>query len=154
MLIRNYQDSDVETVIRLWWDSWHSSSGYQHPNPINDWRHRWQKLLPTHKVVVVEHQSQLVAFAALDSRHCILAQLFVAPNWKHRGIGKRLMKWVSLQCPQGFTLRTASTNKESRGFYEHLGLVEIGRDINEFNSREEVQYMRPTQASLDGHTKN
>ncbi|NEQ46719.1 MAG: GNAT family N-acetyltransferase [Leptolyngbya sp. SIOISBB] len=148
MIIRNYQDSDFATVIRLWWDSWHSSSGYQHPKAITDWQRRWHQLLPTHKVVVVEQQSQLVAFAALDAQHCVLAQLFVAPNWKHQGIGTRLMQWVSLQCPQGFTLRTAATNQESRVFYENLGLVEVGCDINEFNGREEVQYA--THSSFTG----
>ena len=141
-MIRDYQASDFEAVIHLWWISWHSSSGYQHHRAISDWKQRWHRLAQTHKVVVVEHQSQPVAFAALALESCTLSQLFVSPDWKRRGIGRQLMQWVSLQCPDGFSLRTAADNKESRAFYEKIGLVEVGRSINDFNRRKEVEYAK------------
>ena len=50
------------------------------------------------------------------------------------------MQWVGLRCPNGFTLRTAATNEESRIFYEKMGLVEVGSGINDFNGKEEVEY--------------
>ena len=52
------------------------------------------------------------------------------------------MQWVSSQCPNGVSLRTAADNEESRAFYEKLGLVEVGRSINDFNGREEVEYKK------------
>lgn len=140
MIVRNYQPSDLEAVVQLWWDSWHSSSGYQHPKAIALWRKRWHQLEKTHQIVVVEHLSQIIAFAALDSQHCILSQLFVSLSWKRQGIGKQLMQWVALQCPNGFKLKTAAENKESRAFYEKMGLVKIGGSINDFNGKAEVEY--------------
>lgn len=110
MIVRNYQPNDLEAVVQLWWNSWHSSSGYQCPKAIALWKERWHQLEKTHQVIVVEHLSQIVAFAALDSQHCILSQLFVSPNWKRQGIGKQLMQWVALQCPNGFRLKTAAEN--------------------------------------------
>ena len=142
MIIRDYQPSDFKAVIHLWWISWHSSSGYQHHRAIADWKQRWHRLEQTHKIVVVEYQSQPIAFAALAPERCILSQLFVSPDWKRRGIGRQLIQWVSSQCPNGFSLKTAADNKESRAFYEKLGLVEVGRSINDFNGREEVEYTK------------
>ena len=142
MIIRDYQPGDFEAVIYLWWISWHSSSSYRHHRAIADWKQRWHRLVQTHKIVVVEYQSQPVAFAALSPERCTLSQLFVSPDWKRRGIGRQLMQWVSSQCPNGFSLKTAADNEESRAFYEKLGLVEVGRSINDFNGREEVEYTK------------
>ena len=50
------------------------------------------------------------------------------------------MQWVSLRCPDGFTLKTATTNEEARVFYEKMGLVQVGSSINDFNGKEEVEY--------------
>lgn len=140
MIVRDYQPNDCEAVIHLWWDSWHSSSGYQHPKAIADWKQRWHQLEKTYSIVVVEHLGQIVAFVALESQRCILSQLFVSPDWKRRGIGRQLMQWVDLECSGGFTLRTAATNEESRVFYEKMGLVKVGSGINDFNGKEEVEY--------------
>lgn len=140
MIVRDYQSDDFEPVIQLWWDFWHSSSGYQHHRAITDWEQRWYQLEKTHSIVVVEQLDQIVAFAALNTQRCVLSQLFVSPSWKRRGIGRQLMQWVSLQCPEGFTLRTSTANTESRAFYEKLGLVEAGRGVNDFNGKAEVEY--------------
>lgn len=140
MELRPYEASDFEPVIQLWWDSWHSSSGYQHHRPLADWKQRWRSLEKSHEIVVVSHQQEIVAFAALDRQDCVLSQLFVSPAWKRRGIGKRLIQWVALQCPLGFSLKTAADNRESRAFYSAMGLVEGDRSINDFNGREEIEY--------------
>lgn len=140
MTVRDYQSDDFEPVIQLWWDSWLSSSGYQHHRAIADWKQRWYQLQKTHRIVVVEQLDQIVAFAALDTQRCVLSQLFMLPSWKRQGIGRRLIQWVSLQCPKGFTLRTSTTNTESRAFYEKIGLVEVGSSVNDFNGKAEVEY--------------
>lgn len=141
MKIRPYRPADFEQTIGLWWESWHSSSGYKHhPKPIEDWKQRWFQLEKTHKIVVVDHQGTVIAFAALNVHDCLLSQLFVASSWKRRGIGTKLMDWVAVQCPSGFSLKTAADNLESRSFYQTCGLVESGDSINDFNGRREVRY--------------
>ena len=140
MILRDYQPNDFDSVMQLWWDSWHSSSGYQHHRRIADWKQRWHQLEKTHRIVVVEQNNQIVAFSALDIQRCVLSQLFVSPTWKKRGIGRQLMHWVSLQCPNGFTLRASATNGEARAFYEKMGMVIVGSGVNDFNGKEEIEY--------------
>lgn len=94
----------------------------------------------THRIVVIEHQSEIVAFATVNPQQRLLSQLFVASDCKRKGIGKQLMYWVSAQCPDGFTLKTAADNSESNAFYQALGFVEVSRSINDFNGREEIEY--------------
>ena len=140
MKLRPYEDKDFEQVIQLWWDAWHSSSGYKHPQPIDAWKARWFKLEETHRIVVIENDSEVVAFAALDLKNKILSQIFVSPKYKRQGLGKQLIQWVSLNCINRFSLKTAIDNNESRAFYKALSMVEGSRSINDFNGREEIEY--------------
>ena len=140
MQLRAYSSDDFEAVIQLWWDAWHSSSGYRHPKSIDEWKRRWLDLESSHDIVVIEHQNTVIAFAALNAQACVLSQIFVSPNWKRKGIGTQLMHWVNSQCPCGFTLKTAADNPESKAFYETLGMVETSQSVNDFNGREEIEY--------------
>ena len=140
MKLRPYRSTDFEPLIKLWWASWHSSSGYEHHRPIEEWKQRWLDLEKHHKIVVIERQRTLVAFAALDVRACILSQIFVLPDWQRKGLGRQLMKWTAAQCPEGFTLKTAADNRKARAFYQKYGLTEVGYSINDFNGRLEVEY--------------
>lgn len=142
MKLRPYCSADFDQVISLWWASWHSSSGYEHHRPIEDWKQRWLQLEEDHKIVVVEQAGTVIAFAALNVQDCLLSQIFVSLNWKRKGIGTQLMDWVDIQCPDGFGLKTAADNRESRDFYERYGLIETGDSINDFNGRREVEYTK------------
>lgn len=138
--LRAYQATDFKRVIQIWWEAWHSSSGYAHHRPVADWEQRWHGLEKSHKIVVVERQERVVAFAALNVQACILSQIFVSPVWQRQGIGRQLMRWASLQCPNGFKLKTAADNQTSRAFYKTFGMVETGHSINDFNDRKEIEY--------------
>ena len=145
-LFRAYEPCDFESVISLWWESWHSSSSYVHHRPIEDWKARWGDLAATHKIVVIvlvseaSIEDEVVAFAALNLEACVLSQIFVAPRWKRNGLGRQLMAWVGEQCPDGFSLRTAADNGEAISFYEKAGLVQVGQSINDFNGKPELEY--------------
>lgn len=140
MQLRNYQSSDLEALLVLWWNSWHSSASFRHPRPPAEWRRRWENILKHHSVVVVESNGALVGFAALDIARAVLSQIFVAPDAKRRGIGRRLFGWALSRCPNGLTLKTLAENAESRAFYRSLGMVEQGRSVNDFSGREEIEY--------------
>ena len=143
MRLRPYQQTDLDPVIQLWWEAWHSSSGYRHPKPIEDWEQRWFNLEKTHRIVVIEdgdHNNNIIAFAALDLKCNILSQIFVSPAHKRQGIGKRLIDWALSNCPDGFSLKTATDNHEARAFYRALGMREGEVSINDFNDRAEIEY--------------
>lgn len=141
MKLRAYDATDLEPVLRLWWDSWHSSASFRHPKPIAEWRFRWEEIAKRHSVVVAEESGSIVGFAAVEREHAVLSQIFVAPGHKRRGIGRALFDWARSLCLDGLTLKTLSENSESREFYKALGMTEQGRSINDFNGREEVEYV-------------
>lgn len=90
--------------------------------------------------MVAEQNGHLVGFSALDIEGAALSQIFVAPNAKRRGIGRKLFEWALSQCPKGLTLKTLVENSEARAFYKSLGMVERGRNVNDFSGREEIEY--------------
>ena len=140
MKLRAYQRTDLESVLAVWWGSWHSSASFRHPKPLAEWRSRWEEIARTHTVVVAEADGAIVGFAALDTERGVLSQLFVAPSLKRRGIGRALFNWARSLCPNGLSLKTLVENSESRAFYRSLGMAELGRSINSFNGQEEIEY--------------
>jgi GNAT superfamily N-acetyltransferase len=138
--LRRYEPIDMEPLLTLWWESWHSSASFRHPKPLNDWRSRWEGILKNHDVVVAEAGGELVGFAALDVQDAVLSQIFVVPHAKRQGIGRELFNWAVSRCPRGLTLKTLVENSESRAFYRSLGMVEGNRSVNAFNGREEIEY--------------
>jgi GNAT superfamily N-acetyltransferase len=138
--LRSYKPTDLEPLLALWWESWHSSASFRHPKPLSDWRSRWEGILEDHDVVVAEADGELLGFAALDVPNAALSQIFVAPHAKRRGIGRALFHWAVTRCPKGLTLKTLVENSESRAFYRCLGMAEGNRGVNAFNGREEIEY--------------
>ena len=105
-----------------------------------EWRARWEQIAKRDTVAVAEANGSIVGFAAVDTEHAVLSQIFVVPSLKRRGIGRALFNWARSLCPDGLTLKTLADNSESRAFYKSLGMTEKGRSINDFNGREEVEY--------------
>lgn len=140
MNIRPYQAADIEQLLTLWWDSWHSSASFLHHKQRSEWKNRWLDTLKNHSVVVIESNGALLGFAALDANKAELSQIFVAPNAKRQGIGKTLFNWAVSVCPDGFTLKTLVENSESRAFYISRGMVESGFSVNDFNGHKEIKY--------------
>jgi GNAT superfamily N-acetyltransferase len=132
MKLRAYQVTDLEPLLTVWWESWHSSASFRHPKPLAEWRLRWEEIARTHTVVVAE---------TLDTERAVLSQIFVTPGLKRKGIGRALFNWARSRCPNGLTLKTLAENSESRAFYRSLGMTEQGRSINDFNGHEEVEYL-------------
>ena len=140
MNLRPYRATDIEPLLVLWWESWHSSASFQHPKPPSEWRARWENILKNHTVAVAEANGTLLGFAALDIERAILSQIFVASNAKRQGVGRVLFAWATSCCPTGVTLKTLKENTEARAFYKSLGMIEKGQSVNDFSGREEIEY--------------
>jgi putative acetyltransferase len=140
--LRAYRAEDQETVVRLWWDSWHSiRSGLRHPRPLSDWSTRWSDEIATRQqIVVAEEDGAVVGFAAADLPHRVLTQVFVAPGHKRQGIGRHLLSWAQHAMPDGFRLHTLVDNVASRAFYERNGLVPGSVEVNPVNGMQTVEY--------------
>ena len=140
--VRVYRGEDQEAVVGLWWDSWHSiRPGLRHPQPLSEWRRRWaDEIVPDQAIVIAEDEGAVVGYAAADIAASVLTQIFVAPGYKRRGIGRELLAWAQRSMPGGFSLRTLADNLTARAFYDHHGLVAGDRCISEVNGMETIEY--------------
>ncbi|WP_089100975.1 GNAT family N-acetyltransferase [Streptomyces hyaluromycini] len=55
----------------------------------------------------------------------LLSQLYLAPEWRGRGIGDRFVALAKERSPQGLTLWTFQVNKPAHRFYERHGFVAV-----------------------------
>ena len=67
---------------------------------------------------------------AFRLRDCYLDQLFVAPEYHGRGIGKMLLQFTRKQLPDGIWLRCASANEKAWRWYEREGFVFEKEDLH------------------------
>ena len=130
LLIRPYAEGDFDPVTKLWLDSFQSSGlAVAASVDLESLRARWIEIAGGWTVhVAVSHPIQesgdlIAGFAAL-ARNDELSQLFVAPDFQGRGVGKQLLDFVKGLRPWGFWLTTAVDNAAGRRFYEREGLVE------------------------------
>jgi GNAT superfamily N-acetyltransferase len=143
VILRRYVDADLDAVVGLWWESWHSiRAGLVHPRPFDQWRTRWlTEIVPAQLVVVATNaKGAVTGFAAADVEASVLTQLFVGVNYKRRGIGRALLQWAQSVMPRGFMLRTLVANLASRSFYSEHGLSECGVQTSAVNGMETVEF--------------
>ena len=140
--VRPYKAEDQETVVTLWWASWHSiRAGLRHPQSFSEWRTRWATEIATaQEIVVAEDQGIIVGFAAADVSANELTQIFIAPSHKRQGLGRRLLAWAQQVMPDGFRLHTLTDNVASQAFCEELGLAAGGETINPVNGMSTREY--------------
>jgi len=84
MTIRPYTQSDFDTVIQIWLDSWRST-GIAAPVTLHELRTRWPIELAKGWVVnVVIEGDQVAGFLAMHEG-CV-EQLFISPAHQRRGL--------------------------------------------------------------------
>jgi|HubBroStandDraft_5_1064220.scaffolds.fasta_scaffold379557_2 putative acetyltransferase len=117
--IRDYHGSDLETVADLWWGSWQSADVNA---PVTRDELRDRLAAPTHgsTMHIARVGGSLAGFVTLSGDR--LEQLFVAPEWQNRGIGKLLLDFAKSRKPEGFRLHAAAESRAVR-FYEREGLT-------------------------------
>jgi GNAT superfamily N-acetyltransferase len=73
----------------------------------------------------------------------VLSQLYLAPDWRGRGIGDRFVTLAKEHSPRGLTLWTFQVNKPAHRFYERHGFVEAERTDGSGNEEREpdVRYV-------------
>jgi ribosomal protein S18 acetylase RimI-like enzyme len=140
--LRPYRAKDQESVVALWWNSWHSiRCGLHHPQPFSEWQTRWaNEIVRQQTIVVAEDDGIVVGFSAADVAACVLTQIFVDPSRKGQGVGRLLLAWARRLMPDGFCLWTLADNIASRDFYERHGFT-VGRTrISSVNGLSIVEY--------------
>ncbi|WP_371672211.1 GNAT family N-acetyltransferase [Streptomyces sp. NBC_00289] len=73
----------------------------------------------------------------------LLSQLYLAPEWRGRGIGDRFVGLAKERSPRGLSLWTFQVNEPAHRFYERHGFVAVERTDGRTNEEREpdVRYV-------------
>lgn len=73
------------------------------------------------RFTVAERDGRIVGFSSVHLADSVLGTLFIAPDAQRAGIGLALLNRAKTEMPDGFILRTWTTNRLGRAFYEREG---------------------------------
>ncbi len=101
---------------------------------VRDWfRH---VVVPMHETWLAEaDDGQVAGLLVLDGP--VLEQLYLAPDWRGRGLGDRFVALAKSRSPEGLWLWTFQVNAPARRFYARHGFVETGRTDGAHNEERE-----------------
>ncbi len=94
--------------------------------------------------VVARDRRRIVGFAIMEfhDEHAHLNLLAVAPGYRRRGIGMRLIEWLEASARTAGTfllrLELRADNDAARRFYLKLGYAEVGRRRGYYSGREDA----------------
>ena len=142
VLIRKYCEADMNTIIDIWYEGWHSiDSRLVHPHSKSRWRDRWvSQITPTHEIVVAESDDEILGFVTLNRETAELTQLFTKLSAQGRGVGSALINCVKNSGHKGVYLFTLEINYLSRKFYQEHGFRETGLSSNAISGLPSVRY--------------
>ncbi|MEO1287716.1 MAG: GNAT family N-acetyltransferase [Chloroflexota bacterium] len=142
VIIRLFQVSDLNDVIRLWYDTWHITfPQLKHPDSIETWRQRFQdKIIPHKQVWLATIADKCVGLLVVDKTQGYLDQLFIDADYQQRGIGRLLLDKAKSISPVGLTLHTLISNHIACQFYEKHGFIRGKEGINQINGQKNVSY--------------
>ncbi len=123
--IRRAEPADAEGIGDVWLTSWRATFEFSPSHPDMDVRN-WIaiELVPQHETwVAVDIDGVVVGLMAVSET--MLEQLYLAPAWIGRGLGRRLVALARERRPAGLDLYCFAVNARARRFYEGQGFTAI-----------------------------
>lgn len=124
-VIRRAEPSDAEGIGDVWLSSWRATFDFEPGHP-DDAVRTWlaTELVPRNETwVAVDSAGRVVALMALSD--AMVEQLYVAPDWIGRGVGRRFVELAKARRPIGLDLYCFAVNGRARTFYEGLGFEAV-----------------------------
>jgi ribosomal protein S18 acetylase RimI-like enzyme len=124
VIIRAYQQRDLNAVARLWLESWRSTglSVARLATEAANKERMARELTSGWSVNLACNENDApLGFLALKPKSGCLDQLFVATAAPRQGIGRALIEFAKQRMPNGIWLRTAVDNDAACRFYEREG---------------------------------
>ena len=125
LVVRRAVASDADGIGDVWLSSWRATFDFEPGHPDEDVR-SWlaTELVPvTETWVAVDPPERVVAMMALSST--MFEQLYIAPDWIGRGLGRRLIELAKERRPAGLDLHCFAMNGRARRFYERHGFEAV-----------------------------
>lgn len=125
LMIRPALASEYDEIARVWMESWVSTglaeaSNFLLANLRARIRH---EIEGGWSLYVADDSGHFAAMLALHMPDRYLDQLFVAPDYQGRGIGRRLLAFTRQQLPDEIRLRCVRENEKAWRWYEREGFV-------------------------------
>lgn len=123
-VIRRATVADHSGIGDVWLASWRATFDFPPGHPDDDVR-RWlrEHLVPTHETWMADADGTVVGMMALSDD--MIEQLYVAPAWIGRGLGRRFVDLARERRPDGLDLHCFQVNARARRFYEANGFTAI-----------------------------
>jgi ribosomal protein S18 acetylase RimI-like enzyme len=124
-MIRPARADEYDEVGRVWMESWVStgledSSNFLLANlrarVLREVAHGWS-------LFVADDDGRIAAMLALHMPDCYLDQLFVAPEYQGRSVGRKLLAFTRTHLPDEIWLRCVRENEKAWRWYEREGFV-------------------------------
>ena len=124
-VIRPALAEEYDEVARVWMDSWVSTGLEEASNfLLAKLRARVpQEIEKGWTLFVADGDGQIAAMLALHLPKLYLDQLFVAPAWQGRSLGRKLLAFTRTQLPDEIFLRCVRENEKAWHWYEREGFV-------------------------------
>ena len=91
------------------------------------------QFLDYYKILLDDFMVGGVIVGSSGDEHCVLERIFVDPDYHNQGIGTRVMElvWGVYSKAKFWTLGTPEWNVRTKHFYEKLGFVHVGWDLDD-----------------------
>lgn len=127
LVIRRATAEDATALGDVWLSSWRATFDFPPAHPDADVR-RWirDELLAGSETWVAadpEPEGRVIALLALSDT--MVEQLYVAPDWIGRGVGRRLIDLAKERRPDGLELYCFAVNAAARRFYERNAFAPV-----------------------------
>jgi GNAT superfamily N-acetyltransferase len=123
--IRPARTDEYDAIARVWMNSW-VSTGLAEANPFLLAQLRARITLETESgwdLYVADDGGALAAMLALHLPKKYLDQLFVAPEYQGRSLGRTLLTFTRQHLPDEIELRCVRENEKAWRWYEREGFV-------------------------------
>jgi ribosomal protein S18 acetylase RimI-like enzyme len=129
--IRPARADEYDEVARVWMESWVSTGLEEASNfLLAKLRARVpQEIEKGWSLFVADDSGTLAAMLALHLPNLYLDQLFVAPNYQGRSLGRKLLAFARMHLPREIVLRCVRENEKAWRWYEREGFVFEGEDV-------------------------
>ena len=124
-IIRPARPDEYDEVARVWMDSW-VSTGLEDASNFLLAKLRARVPMEVEKgwsLYVADDNGKLAAMLAMHLPKRYLDQLFVAPEYQGRGVGRQLLAFSRQQLPAEIFLRCVRENEKAWRWYEREGFV-------------------------------
>lgn len=132
--IRLSSATDAPALTEIWRASVRATHDFLSPEDFREIETLVSEhYLPNAEVWVIEDDGKPVGFMGLTDNQ--IDSLFIAPDQRGKGIGKRLIAHAQSLNGGTLTVDVNEQNVQAVGFYRHMGFIETGRSETDDQGR-------------------